>query len=70
MAVDGQDDDPFTATLIDGRPDLTQFTLTGRRPASWLAEVGTVTADAAQVQALGADGKPLIARTMTPSPPR
>lgn len=53
--------EPFTATLIEGRPELTQFTLEGRRPASWLAEVGTVTAADGRVQALGPDGKPLIA---------
>jgi hypothetical protein len=36
---------PFHATLIEGHPELTQFTRQGRQPASYLAAYRTVLAD-------------------------
>ena len=51
----------FTATLIENRPDLTQYTLTGRRPDSFLPEYPRVLATDGKLVALTADGKEVLA---------
>jgi hypothetical protein len=38
------DGKPFTATLIEDHPELTQYTLQGRQPASWLSDYPAVEA--------------------------
>jgi hypothetical protein len=53
--------EPFSATLIENRPDLTQYTVQGRRPQSYLPEISSVSADENNVQVLDAAGQPLIA---------
>lgn len=63
------DGTPFTATLIEDRPDLTQYTVEGRQPASYLPEftgvVAEKTADGEQVRALDADGKNALPTKLT-----
>ncbi len=51
----------FTATLIENRPDLTQYTLSGRRPDSFLPEYPRVLANDGMLVALTADGKEVLA---------
>jgi hypothetical protein len=52
---------PFTATLIEGRPDLTQYTLQGRQPTSFMAEFPAVVAAEGGIHALDATGKAVLA---------
>ena len=51
----------FTATLIENRPDLTQYTLSGRRPDSFLPEYPRVLANDGKLVAVTADGKEVLA---------
>lgn len=46
----------FSATLIEDRPELTQYTCEGRIPQSYLPDVQAVTAADGAVKALGLDG--------------
>jgi hypothetical protein len=52
---------PFTATLIEKRPDLTQYTLSGRRPESFLPEYPRVQVEDGRLVAFTADGKAVLA---------
>ena len=54
------DAEAFTATLIENRPDLTQYTLTGRRPNTYMPEFTGVVANDGKVHALDIDGKPIL----------
>lgn len=51
----------FTATLIENRPDLTQYTMSGRRPESFLPEYPRVFASDGKLVAVTADGKEVLA---------
>ncbi len=57
----------FTATLIENRPDLTQYTLSGRRPDSFLPEYPRVLANDGKLVALTADGKEVLATELKKS---
>ncbi|HEX3134221.1 MAG TPA: hypothetical protein VHX44_11645, partial [Planctomycetota bacterium] len=51
----------FTATLIEDRPDLTQYTLAGRRPESLLLDYPRVIAADGHLHVVTADGKDVLA---------
>lgn len=51
----------FTATLIENRPDLTQYTLSGRRPETFLPEYPRVQVEDGKLVAFTADGKAVLA---------
>src|ERR1043165_6890279 len=51
----------FTATLIENRPDLTQYTLSGRRPESFLPDYPRVQVEDGRLVAFTADGKAVLA---------
>lgn len=51
----------FTATLIENRPDLTQYTLSGRRPETFLPDYPRVFASDGKLVAVTADGKEVLA---------
>jgi hypothetical protein len=52
--------EPFTATLIEDRPDLTQYTMTGRRPNTYMPEFTGVIASDTSVNALDASGQSIL----------
>jgi hypothetical protein len=51
----------FTATLIEDRPDLTQYTLTGPRTESFLADYPRVALTDGKLHATTTDGKDVLA---------
>lgn len=55
----------FTATLIEDRPDLTQFTLAGRQAESFLPEYPAVAVADDHLHAVTADGKTVLATALT-----
>jgi hypothetical protein len=59
------DSESFTATLIEDRPDLTQYTMAGRRPNTYMPEFTGVMASDASVQALDGEGKPILNLALT-----
>lgn len=50
----------FTATLIENRPDLTQYTLSGRRPETFLPEYPRVQVEDGKLVAFTADGTAVL----------
>ena len=54
----------FTATLIENRPDLTQYTLSGRRPESFLPQYPRVSAQDGRLVAVTADGTEVLATAL------
>jgi hypothetical protein len=50
----------FTATLLEGRPELTQYTLDGRTPTSWLPEFQSVVVDQDRIWALDGSGAKVL----------
>ncbi len=61
VSVQFPDGKPFTATLIEDHPELTQYTLQGRQPQSWLSDYPAVVADDGHVSATDAAGRSVLA---------
>jgi hypothetical protein len=61
VSVQFPDGKPFTATLIEDHPELTQYTLQGRQPQSWLPEYPAVVADESHLSATDAAGRSVLA---------
>jgi hypothetical protein len=61
VTVQFPDGKPFSATLIEDRPDLTQYTLQGRQPTSWLPEYRSVVARDGRLVAVEAGGAEVLA---------
>ncbi len=51
---------PFTATLLEGHPELTQYTIEGRTPKSWLPGFTGVVAQDGRIHAVDANGTALL----------
>ena len=59
-AAEGAKGSSFTATLLEGRPELTQYTLDGRTPTSWLPEFQGVVVDQDHIWAVDAAGAKVL----------
>ena len=60
VEVELPDAPKFTATLIEDRPDLTQYTLAGRQPQSFMPEYPGMVAADGRIHAVTVDGKPVL----------
>ena len=55
---------PFTATLIEDHPELTQYTLQGRQPTSWLKDYPAVVAEPERLSATDATGARVLSTAL------
>ena len=51
---------PFTATLLEGHPELTQYTMEGRTPKSWLPAFSNVVAHDNTIHVVTANGDVIL----------
>ena len=65
VEVELPDAPKFTATLIEDRPDLTQYTIAGRQPQSFMPEYPGMVATDGRLHALTADGKSVLSTDLT-----
>jgi hypothetical protein len=65
VEIELPDTPKFTATLIEDRPDLTQYTLAGRQPQSFMPEYPEMVAADGRLHAVTADGKSVLSTEVT-----
>jgi len=51
---------PFTVTVLEGHPELTQYTMEGRTPKSWWAAFSAVVARDGRIHAVNAAGQDVL----------